>query len=351
MFNPENVRRWLSGVDDASRALLEYMHIAGGQPARAEELATYTLRNTVNKFRGFYFYRERIMLLPQYRKCMSQTSLLKLIARFLPTQVTADVITFFVCVRPVQSYLLHASALPSLNCQFTLAEHMQYVFVKKGHHFDGPACRWAIKNAFLVRSGLVIDVSQYRQLCVAFMEKHIKESYWKAAMRHERGGFTQEELLYDRRAGHSTLTATLAYARSNEDPYILNRDILSQFYVCSLAWHTLLKLLPAQEMPEAEMGLVSSAISVLGRGTPAAATSAVATLMQEQMNELMSMLVTLTSQRKAANLQVEVSRTASESPTQKANSATGELSISEFRASSDIMKNFFGDAFKWKSEH
>lgn len=350
VFNPENVRRWLSSVDDASRTLLAYMHIAGGQPARAEELATYTLRNTVNGLRGFYFYRERIMLLQQYHKGMSQTPLFKLIARFLPTQVTADVIVFFVCVRPLQSYLLHASALPSLNRQITLAEHMQYVFVKKGHHFDGPACRWAIKNAFLVTSGLIIGVSQYRQLCVAFMEKHIKESHWKAAMRHERGGFTQEELPYDRQAGHSTLTATLAYARSHEDPYILNRDILSQFYVCSLAWHTLLKLLPREEMQEAEMGLVSSAIPVLDHGTVAAATFAVAAPMQEQMNKLMSMLTALTSQLKAANLQVEASRTASESPTQRAYSAAGGISISEFRASSDVMKNLFGDAFKWKSE-
>lgn len=73
---------------------------------------------------------------------------------------------------------------------------------------------------------------EYRQVAVAFMEKHLK--------------FKVEELentwdtIYDLQAGQSSKTTGIAYAIGSTDHRSVSRDMLFKFFIVSKSWYELL---------------------------------------------------------------------------------------------------------------
>lgn len=85
--------------------LLPVIHIAYDQPARAEELATMLIKNRINAMRSVYFSRELVMLAGGYSKTRSTTGKDKLIARFLPEEVSDLLIKYLSLVRPMEAFI------------------------------------------------------------------------------------------------------------------------------------------------------------------------------------------------------------------------------------------------------
>ena len=74
---------------------------------------------------------------------------------------------------------------------------------------------------------------QYRQVAIAFMEKHLKhnmdEPFWES-----------EENIFDLQAGHVHKTVERNYAVASGDSRIISREAMHQYYLASKAWYLFL---------------------------------------------------------------------------------------------------------------
>ena len=75
---------------------------------------------------------------------------------------------------------------------------------------------------------------EYRQVAIAFMEKHLKFSL-------DEMGLGLNAIL-DLQAGHTSRTVSASYAVSSEDHRSVSREVMHQFYLASKAWHDLLQM-------------------------------------------------------------------------------------------------------------
>jgi hypothetical protein len=101
-YNQSACRAWLQKTGGFLDMLATLMHIGGGQPARAEELATVRIRNTSLAHRGVYYINDTIMLYTKYHKSRSAMGSDKAIARFLPKNVASLLLQYLVIVRPLE---------------------------------------------------------------------------------------------------------------------------------------------------------------------------------------------------------------------------------------------------------
>jgi hypothetical protein len=101
-YNKDACRAWLTTTGKFLDMLTTLIHIGGGQPARAEELATLLIRNTSHTQRGVYCMHSTIMLCTTYHKSRNITGSNKVIPRFLPKGVASLLLQYLVIVRPLE---------------------------------------------------------------------------------------------------------------------------------------------------------------------------------------------------------------------------------------------------------
>jgi hypothetical protein len=101
-YNKDGCRAWLVKTGQFLDMLTALIHIGGGQPARAEELATLRIRNSSYGLRGVYYANDTIMLCTTYHKGRSISGRGKVIPRFLPLSVARLLLQYLVIVRPLE---------------------------------------------------------------------------------------------------------------------------------------------------------------------------------------------------------------------------------------------------------
>jgi hypothetical protein len=101
-YNKDACHAWLTNTGKFLDMLTALIHIGGGQPARAEELATLRIRNTRYTYRGVFYIYDTIMLCTMYHKGRNITGSNKVIPRFLPKSVATLLLQYLVIVRPVE---------------------------------------------------------------------------------------------------------------------------------------------------------------------------------------------------------------------------------------------------------
>jgi hypothetical protein len=101
-YNKDACRAWLVKTGQFLDMLTTLIHISGGQPARAEELATLLIRNTKDTHRGAYYMHNTIMLCTTYHKGRSIKGSNKVVPRFLPKSVATLLLQYLVIVRPLE---------------------------------------------------------------------------------------------------------------------------------------------------------------------------------------------------------------------------------------------------------
>lgn len=74
---------------------------------------------------------------------------------------------------------------------------------------------------------------EYRQIAVAFMEKHLK--YKVDNPFNEEG-----EDMFNLQAGHLGRTVEMNYARGSKDSRVIGREAMHQYYLISVIWHDFL---------------------------------------------------------------------------------------------------------------
>ena len=79
--------------------MLTLIHLCSGQPARATEIETMTIRNGPNTARSVFLFQEHIMTVIAYNKTTSLTGHERFIARFLPKAQSKTLAVYLVVVR------------------------------------------------------------------------------------------------------------------------------------------------------------------------------------------------------------------------------------------------------------
>jgi hypothetical protein len=78
------------------------IHVCSGQPARATELATLTIRNQVDNVRGVYIIKNFVATVISHSKGNSVRGSIRPIPRFLPKELSEAVISYLAIIRPVE---------------------------------------------------------------------------------------------------------------------------------------------------------------------------------------------------------------------------------------------------------
>jgi hypothetical protein len=101
-YNKNACLAWIAKTSKFLDILTTLIHISGGQPARAEELATLLICNTQHTTRGVYYMHNTIMLCTRYHKGRSIKGSNRVIPRFLPKSVADLLLQYLVIVRPLE---------------------------------------------------------------------------------------------------------------------------------------------------------------------------------------------------------------------------------------------------------
>ena len=83
--------------------LILLIHVLGGGPARAQELATVSILNTETGMRNLYWMNGTIMLLTRYHKSQNVSGRGRPVARFLPKLVSDLLLKYVALVKPFES--------------------------------------------------------------------------------------------------------------------------------------------------------------------------------------------------------------------------------------------------------
>jgi len=148
--------------------------------------------------------------------------------RFLPSELTELLTEYLAIVRPLEIWLsehFHLDGAEDLK-EFLWSDY------KKGV-WDGDDLSNLLKRYTADHGMRPLGLLEYRQVAIAFMEKHIlyRVTY----------GDKEEDNIFHLQAGHTDRTANLRYAIATGDSRIITRETLHQFYLASEAWHRLLR--------------------------------------------------------------------------------------------------------------
>jgi len=220
-WNKDGCKRWLK----ATRSFLEKMavsiHIAYGQPARAEELATVMIKNQINGMRGLYWVRGRLAIVIGYNKTRSTNGKDKLIARFLPEEIGDLLVKYLALVRPAEAFIAE-----QIECD-GFENYEKMLFTDYERAWDGNRLSEIFMREMNEWGPASMGFQEYRQIANLWMKKHLKE-------------VKVEEDVLDHQAGHNSETAEARYGITSEDMDKLTPDKLVAFFHASQQWHRLL---------------------------------------------------------------------------------------------------------------
>lgn len=101
-FNMSAVENWLHEVQAFTKLIVFLVHVTGGLPGRATELAALQVRNTAVSQRHVMFVGNNLVLKPTYNKTNSMLKREKVIYRFLVARVRDLYLKYFILVRPME---------------------------------------------------------------------------------------------------------------------------------------------------------------------------------------------------------------------------------------------------------
>ncbi len=101
-----NARTYLTKVGLFVRRLLTLTHIVYGQPARASEMTSMTIRNTQSGLRSIHIHGSSIMIIIRASKTQNLTAKERTIARFCPEELSAIFINYIMLIRPFEEFLM-----------------------------------------------------------------------------------------------------------------------------------------------------------------------------------------------------------------------------------------------------
>lgn len=227
---------WLLEAGKVVVLLLSLIHVTGGQPGRATEMAEVLIRNKgrdpgIRKDFGSTF------ITTYYNKNTSEHGGDVFVARLLPQQVAECLDKYLLYIRPVEMMIARAVFQDSAK---VVDNYRFYLFTVGGERLEGDRLsahfsEFAMKYFLFDGCGFRV----WRQLVIAMCREHIEPSYWRLIDNHAG----------DLQAGHGTSTGRASYGRSLDEHEYLTTDLFIEYARYSRSWHVVLGLVPGEEPP------------------------------------------------------------------------------------------------------
>lgn len=165
-WNEVMAGQYLQKYDKLCRLMLVLVHLASGMPARAPELATYTLTNGPSSQRSVMFTGRRIFFVTEYSKTNNIIRGGRRIARIMDEESSQFIVQDLLYIRPfvrvLMTYIKHG--VPS--------DYQRYYFVHGGRQMSTDEIRVFFAKEILDHSGQSVSFSQYRHIA-KYMAKNI----------------------------------------------------------------------------------------------------------------------------------------------------------------------------------
>lgn len=238
IFSVDQATRWLNKHDKLQKLILLIIHLFSGMPARATELATYTLVNEASRQRSLYVLGDQVFFLPHYNKTRSWTQSQKYVARFLDRKSSFLLLQDLCILRPFAAVLLNRLGWNQGNqllCNL----------------FAGTRGRLSPED---IRSVFQAQFAEVFRVPLLFSEyRHVAASYaWDA--RIDADLFDPEEESDDaaivaQQFGHSFRVAMQRYGRAAHEHGQVRDHLIEQYRLVSQEWHRFLGLRSDSRLP------------------------------------------------------------------------------------------------------
>ncbi|KAJ2444981.1 hypothetical protein GGF42_006142 [Coemansia sp. RSA 2424] len=162
------MREWLGRMDTLLDTITFAIHISGGQPARAPELASVMLRNNQVSRRGIFAKRDTLCVVTTYQRGQSHHE----IVRYLPKELAQLVLQYLVLIRPcVRKVAMILLANDVAEQQAIARVYNNYLFARNGQPMTAVHLRQSFAHYWALYTKYNISFRDYRQFSRAFIIK------------------------------------------------------------------------------------------------------------------------------------------------------------------------------------
>lgn len=267
-FRRGRARLFLAALTELRELLWAAMHLTSGQPARATEIMSVRVVNTLNGgTRNLLFSRGALMWVTLYHKGYRQANRTKVVHRFLPRPLAKLLIWYLWIILPFAQVItmvlegddeMQPNPLlwpDNLMLSMSVAVPSRQTCPDAASH---PYKPWTTDRASRILSqistrllGTSITISSWRQIAIAFANRYLLGLQFGSpdqgggsgdsdSSSDEDQGMDAAKAAVVKQSGHSVAIGTLIYARDISEGPFSSMARLDMFRQASTRWHMLL---------------------------------------------------------------------------------------------------------------
>ena len=223
-WKEKRLQKWCEKANAFVDCLIALIHVLGGGPARAEELATLAILNTRTGMRNVYWMHGAIMVLTTYHKSQNVIGRGRPVARFLPRLISDLVLKYITLVKPLES--IAAGIL--YGGEKAEDAHRTYLFARRGRRMGGKNICSSFSLTMHRVVGFGLKFSDYRHLYTTLAK------YFMGDVAKQKAN-----LPFHEQAAHSAQTGEYTYGITSSDHLQITANGMLLFWRCSNEWHAL----------------------------------------------------------------------------------------------------------------
>ncbi|KAK7986869.1 Bloom syndrome protein-like protein [Apiospora saccharicola] len=264
-IQPRVLEEYADLVDRFRTTLLLLMHIAGGQPARATEILSIRHRNTsYGGCRNIFISKGLVCFMTLYHKGARSKQNVKIIHRYLPDEIGADLVRYLWLVLPFWENALGIAGRGSIRSSFLFSKELvRKEDVVRGQTgsaseglWDSDRMRRLLEAASLRLLGVKLNIHDYRHIVIAISRQFLQGAFKESTASYDGSSHDSDSeedsfsAVYARQAAHSVQTDGMIYARTKDTPFRTTMSHQEQERTISVDWHRWLTFPSATESGE-----------------------------------------------------------------------------------------------------
>jgi superfamily II DNA or RNA helicase len=232
---PPGVQAYFSSLAEFRTKLLLLVHLTAGQPARGTELLSVRFRNTTEGgYRNIFLESGLLNITTLWHKGYTITGNTKPINRFLPSEISTDVVRYLWLVQPfIERLELYYCRRAQLSAFLWPPEPGT---TKPRGTED---VRRTLQHESYIGLGQILNVQQYRHIAIAISRKFLPRQL-QFQEDKDRTAEAEEDNILDLQAGHTSAVAASTYARGLHERSQETFTVRQQYRHASLLWHSFL---------------------------------------------------------------------------------------------------------------
>ena len=203
------------------------IHFCSGLPMRGTEATSLKIFNSWNSLRNFFVFNGNIVAIAEYNKSQAVTETPRVIARFLPSEVSRLFISFIADVLPFLNLVEHD--------QDSLPESLppSFIWQDKGAPWTSDHLSDIIGRETTTHLNCRLTLASWRQIAISIDQELLQDKAQSILQDHH-------NLIHTLQAGHSRETESHHYALSVDMIQGTSHKSLKLFLQVCQNWHHML---------------------------------------------------------------------------------------------------------------